>query len=130
MLRSGTLRHAQARSGTLRPRIVKHLLTHCKLLYYNLLMIEASSVKHRGLKQFIETGRTGGIPQKLAKRVVNRLTALDAMRAITDLPSSCRAHKLSGDRRGIWSIWVSGPWRLTFKFSRETVSNLNLEQYH
>jgi proteic killer suppression protein len=93
-------------------------------------MIETSSVKHRGLKQFIETGRTSGIPQKLVKRVINRLTVLDATRAITDLPSSCRAHKLSGDRRGIWSIWVSGPWRLTFKFSRETVSNLNLEQYH
>ena len=117
-------------SSTLRPWPVKHLLTNRKHLCYSLRMIEASSVKHRGLKQFIETGRTSGIPQKLVKRVINRLTALDAMRAITDLPSSCRAHKLSGDRRGIWSIWVSGPWRLTFKFSRETVSNLNLEQYH
>jgi proteic killer suppression protein len=118
------------RSSALWLRIVKHLLTNCKHLCYSLPMIETSSVKHRGLKQFIESGRTNGIPQKLVKRVINRLTVLDAMRAITDLPASCRAHKLSGDRRGILSIWVSGPWRLTFKFSRETVSNLNLEQYH
>jgi proteic killer suppression protein len=118
------------RSSAPRPCIVKHLLTNCKHLCYGLPMIEASSVKHRELKQFIETGRTSGIPQRLVKRVINRLAVLDAMRAITDLPSSCRAHKLSGDRRGTWSIWVSGPWRLTFRFSRETVSNLNLEQYH
>ncbi len=27
-------------------------------------------------------------------------------------------------------IWVNGPWRMTFTFKKETVFDLDLEQYH
>lgn len=93
-------------------------------------MIDTGSITHAGLKGLVATGRSKAVPQHLTKRIKNRLAVLEAMIEISDLPPSYRAHQLSGKRRGTWSIWVSGPWRMTFKFRRETVFDLDLEQYH
>lgn len=93
-------------------------------------MIEVDSVRHKGLKRLIVEGRASGVPGFLLKRIKNRLTVLDATTALSELPSSYRLHKLTGTRQDAWSIWVSGPWRLTFKFRKATVYDLDLEQYH
>jgi toxin HigB-1 len=39
-------------------------------------------------------------------------------------------HQLTGDRAGTWSISVSGNWRITFNLDADTVTDLNLEDYH
>ena len=39
-------------------------------------------------------------------------------------------HALKGDRQSIWSISVSGNWRLTFEFNDGNVHILNYEDYH
>lgn len=39
-------------------------------------------------------------------------------------------HRLKGERAGEWAIWVSGNWRLTFRFSKGEVHDINLEDYH
>jgi len=93
-------------------------------------MIDAGSIKHTGLKGLVAKGRSKAVPQNLTKRIMNRLTALEAMVEISDLPPSYHAHQLSGKRRGTWAIWISGPWRMTFKFRAEKVFDLSLEQYH
>ncbi len=41
-----------------------------------------------------------------------------------------RLHQLRGDRAGIWSISVSGNWRMTFEIEDNQVYDLNLEDYH
>ena len=93
-------------------------------------MIHTDSIKHRGLKEFATKGRSKSIPQGLAKRIKNRLAVLEATTTIRELPASYRAHELGGKRRNTWSIWVSGSWRMTFRFRKETVFDLDLEQYH
>ena len=95
-------------------------------------MIDTGSIKHKGLglKQLATRGRASGVPRQLLKRIRNRLAVLEAATAISDLPSSYRAHELTGRRRGTWSIWVNGPWRMTFRFRKETVYDLDLGQYH
>jgi proteic killer suppression protein len=45
-------------------------------------------------------------------------------------PPGWRVHQLSGDRAGTWSISVSGNWRITFNVDDDTVTDLNLEDYH
>ena len=45
-------------------------------------------------------------------------------------PPGWRIHQLTGDRAGTWSISVSGNWRITFNVDGETVTDLNLEDYH
>jgi toxin HigB-1 len=39
-------------------------------------------------------------------------------------------HQLQGDRAGIWSISVSGNWRLTFELRQGAICDLDLEDYH
>jgi proteic killer suppression protein len=39
-------------------------------------------------------------------------------------------HELKGDRKGTWSIKVSGNWRITFKFEDGDAYDVNLEDYH
>jgi proteic killer suppression protein len=39
-------------------------------------------------------------------------------------------HPLRGDRKGSWTVRVSGNWRLTFKFSGPDVEDVDYEDYH
>lgn len=41
-----------------------------------------------------------------------------------------RLHELVGKRVGTWSVWVSGKWRVTFRFSGEHAEAVNYEDYH
>ena len=93
-------------------------------------MIDVASIKHRGLRELAMTGRTRSISASLVPRIKNRLAVLDAMKAISELPASYRAHRLAGKLRGIWAIRINGPGRLTFEFDGQTVFGLDLKQYH
>ena len=39
-------------------------------------------------------------------------------------------HQLTGDRSDIWSVIVSGNWRVTFRMNCEDVEIVNYEDYH
>ncbi len=41
-----------------------------------------------------------------------------------------RLHQLTGARKGEWSVWVSGNWRLVFEFDGTAVVNDDLVDYH
>nr|WP_239668854.1 type II toxin-antitoxin system RelE/ParE family toxin [Stenotrophomonas maltophilia] len=41
-----------------------------------------------------------------------------------------RPHKLRGDLRGHWSVWVNGSWRITFRFTGGDVQLLDYLDYH
>ena len=59
------------------------------------------------------------------------LDALDAAATIGELNvPGWFLHPLSGDRKGLWSLRVSGNWRLTFVFQDGDVDVVNLEDYH
>lgn len=60
-----------------------------------------------------------------------QLAALDTASTIEDIDiPGYRLHPLKGPRKGIWSISVSGNWRLTFEFIEGNVFILNYEDYH
>ena len=60
-----------------------------------------------------------------------QLAALDSAQKIEDLDiPGYQLHPLKGKRKGIWSISVSGNWRLTFEFIEGNVYILNYEDYH
>ena len=66
------------------------------------------------------------------RRVRNILAALIAAEEMSGVggPPGWRAHQLSGNRAGTWSISVSGNWRITFDLEDREICNLNLEDYH
>ena len=41
-----------------------------------------------------------------------------------------RLHQLKGDRKGSWSVWVSGNYRLIFDIEGEDATNVDFEDYH
>ena len=89
------------------------------------------SFRHKGLKRFFETGKTSGIQAKHAKRIRLQLAALDTAQSIDDMRiPGYRLHRLKGEARGRWSIWVSGNWRLTFEFDGRDAYVLDYEDYH
>ena len=92
-------------------------------------MIE--SFRHKGLKKFFQSGSVAGIQPQHAKRLRMQLAALHTARTITDgnIPGF-KLHKLKGSRKGCWSIWVNGNWRITFEFRDGHAHALNYEDYH
>jgi proteic killer suppression protein len=41
-----------------------------------------------------------------------------------------RLHRPKGNRADVWSVWVSGNWRITFAFDGEHVVGVDYEDYH
>lgn len=41
-----------------------------------------------------------------------------------------RLHPLKGDLKGFWSVWVSGNWRIIFRFENGNAYDVDLIDYH
>lgn len=89
------------------------------------------SFKHKGLEQFFLKGTTKGIQPKHAKRLRLILGRLHVSSQPQDMNlPGLRLHELTGKRSGTWSVWVSGNWRVTFRFKGENAEVVNYEDYH
>jgi proteic killer suppression protein len=89
------------------------------------------SYRHKGVKQFAETGSKAGIQPEHANRLRRLLSALDA----ATCPANMNApgyllHPLKGDPEEHWTVRVSGNWRLTFAFEGEGVILVDYQDYH
>jgi toxin HigB-1 len=94
--------------------------------------MDIRSVRHRGLRRFLEADDDRGIRPDLVDRVRKILAVLilaPDMHGVRG-PPGWRVHQLSGDRVGTWSISVSGNWRITFEVEDGEILHLDLEDYH
>jgi toxin HigB-1 len=89
------------------------------------------SFRHKGLRQLFETGRSRGVGADLQRRLVRQLDFLNGAAQPSDMNlPGYRLHELKGDRKGTWSVTVSGNWRLTFSFAEGDAYDVDLEDYH
>lgn len=89
------------------------------------------SFKHKGLEQFFRTGKTSGIQFKHSKRLRLILGRLNVASSPEDMNlPGLYLHQLSGNRADIWSVRVSGNWRVTFRFNGAHAEIVNYEDYH
>jgi len=89
------------------------------------------SFNHKGLERFFATGSKAGIQPQHAERlrlILGRLAASTNPKDM-NLPG-LGLHELRGDRKGTWSVKVSGNWRVTFTFVGENAEEVNYEDYH
>jgi len=89
------------------------------------------SFKHKGLERFYLKGTKSGIQAKHASKlrlILGRLNA-SATPKDMDLPG-LYLHQLSGGRNEIWTVRVSGNWRITFRFAEGDAEIVNYEDYH
>ena len=92
------------------------------------------NVIHKGLRRFIEEDDASGLqPAVVAKvqRIVSFLQDMEQEEELRIVPS-WKAHMLTGDRKGTWSLSVTRNWRMTFRIDREEIEiiDLDYEDYH
>lgn len=89
------------------------------------------SIRHKGLKALYEKGIISGVEQNQVSRLKRRLIVLNHVNQIKDLNvPGFRLHALKGRYKGYWAIWVTGNWRLVFRFEEGNVLDLDLVDYH
>ena len=89
------------------------------------------SFAHKGLEAFFTTGSKAGIQAAHAARLRRQLAQLDQAAAPQDMNlPGWKLHRLKGALAGHWSVWVSGNWRLTFKFDGPHASIVDYQDYH
>jgi toxin HigB-1 len=89
------------------------------------------SFRHRGLKALYD-GRTARrvAPEHLEK-LRDILALLDRSRKPDDMNlPGFRLHPLKGGLTGHWAVWVSGNWRVTFRFEDGDVVDVDYVDYH
>lgn len=90
-----------------------------------------TSFKHKGLERFFTTGSKAGIQPHHAERLRLILGRLNASTDPKDMNlPGLDLHELRGDRKGTWSVKVSGNWRVTFTFVGKNTEDVNYEDYH
>lgn len=89
------------------------------------------SFKHKGLKKLFLENQSQGLPWEHVPRLHGRLAVIDAAENISDIDlPGYRLHALKGNRENLWSVTVSGNWRITFEFFAGDAWILNYEDYH
>jgi proteic killer suppression protein len=69
--------------------------------------------------------------QKIQSRAEERLALLDAASDLRDLAlPSLRLEKLSGDRKGQYSIRINGQYRICFHWREGHASEVEIVDYH
>ncbi|WP_232214570.1 type II toxin-antitoxin system RelE/ParE family toxin [Rubidibacter lacunae] len=84
-----------------------------------------------GLQGFYESGTPRGIQATHAKQIRIILARLSAATSpqVMNLPGLV-LYVLTGQRKGTWSVRVSGSWRISFSFGGVDACNVDLEDYH
>jgi toxin HigB-1 len=92
------------------------------------------NVVHKGLRRFIQDNDTSGLPSAVApklRRIVSFLQDMEREDELQTIPS-WKAHQLTGNRKGTWSLFVTKNSRLTFQIDQAEVEiiDLDYEDYH
>jgi proteic killer suppression protein len=92
------------------------------------------NVIHKGLRRFIEDDDGSGLPPAAGPKVRKIVSFLQDMEREAELRTVplWKAHQMTGDRKGTWSLIVTKNWRITFQINQAEVEiiNLDYEDYH
>ena len=90
------------------------------------------SIAHKGLRRLYEENASKGLSADTVDKIRKMLTFLDAMHDPEELRAlpTWKAHMLTGDRKGTWSLHVTRNRRMTFRIEDDEIIDLNIEDYH
>jgi toxin HigB-1 len=93
-------------------------------------MLDVRRIKSNALRRFAH-GDPSKVDPRWHSKVKRILAALNVAAHATelDIPGN-RFHTLTGDRKGTYSVWVTGNWRVTFQWDEDGPFAVNLEDYH
>jgi proteic killer suppression protein len=86
------------------------------------------------LRRFIENDDSSGSQPVAVAKVRNIVSFLQDMEEVSELRMvpGWKAHQLTGDRKGTWSLSVTRNWRITFQIDQAEIEiiDLDYEDYH
>ncbi len=92
------------------------------------------NVRHKGLKRFITRNDASGLPARHVGKIRNMIAFLQDMEAVEELQAIpvWKAHRLTGNRKGQWSLFVSRNWRIVFAIHPNGIEIVDLDftDYH
>lgn len=92
------------------------------------------NVVHKGLRRLIEEDDASGVQAAVVEKLRRILSFLQDMEREDELRTvpSWKAHSLTGDRKGTWSLFVTKNWRITFGIDQDKIEiiDLDYEDYH
>ena len=86
---------------------------------------------HKGLRALFEQHDARWLNAGQVARIERILSDLDATESAHDMDlPGYRLHALKGAQRGLWSVRVSGNWRIVFRFVAGEAVDVDLIDYH
>lgn len=94
--------------------------------------MEVRSIAHKGLRHLYDDNSSKGLSADTVDKLRKILAFLDAMHDPKELRAlpMWKAHRLTGDRKGTWSLHVTRNWRMTFRVEGDEIVDVDLEDYH
>ena len=96
--------------------------------------VRIRNVIHKGLRRFIADEDASGLQPAVVEKVRRMVSFLQDMEREDELRTvpSWKAHQLTGDRKGVWSLLVTKNWRVTFRIDQDEIEiiDLDYEDYH
>jgi proteic killer suppression protein len=88
-------------------------------------MIE--SIVHKGLRLLWEKDDPSKLPPEQVAKIRRILETLDTAKSLDPLRAipGYKLHPLTGSLKGLWSVWVTGNYRITFRFKDENVFDVD-----
>jgi proteic killer suppression protein len=92
------------------------------------------TVRHKGLRRLLDYNDASGLQPQVVNKVIKIIAFLQDMTKEDELRRlvTWKAHQLTGDRKGTWSLFVTKNWRITFAIDRDEIEiiDLDYEDYH
>jgi proteic killer suppression protein len=96
--------------------------------------VKIRNFAHKGLKRLYSEDIVKGVPPETVDKLRKMLAYLDDTESTDELRAltAWKAHTLTGDRKGTWSLTVTRNRRLTFCIdaAENEICDVNLEDYH
>ncbi len=90
--------------------------------------------RHKGLRLLYEEGIGKGLSPAMVDKLRKLLLALETAADLGQVGRfpGWRLHPLKGELKGLWSLTVTGNWRLIFRYdeAKNIVSDIDLMNYH
>ena len=88
-------------------------------------------IRHKGLRQYYETGACKGLPANALPKIGRILDGLASATNAADMDMpGYRLHRLRGKLANYWSIRVTANWRMVFRIEGGEAVDVDLMVYH
>jgi len=83
-------------------------------------------------EKIFNLARSRKLPTDIQTVALRKLRMIDAATSLEDLrlPPANRLERLSGDRKGQWSIRINDQWRICFAWQDGNASSVEIVDYH